>query len=57
MVFVTSQCQKCKHFDYEVKDKNACPAYPDGIPEEILLNEIEHNKPYNQDNDIVFEPK
>lgn len=56
-VTVIPQCVYCRHFWHDVKGKNACAAYPDGIPEEIILNKVEHTKPYKQNNDIVFEPK
>jgi len=45
-------CFDCKHFD----DINGgCKAFPDGIPDEILLTN-KHNTPLpGQGNDIVFE--
>ena len=48
-------CFKCKHFDFI---NGGCAAFPDGIPDEITSGENEHSKPiYDQENDIVFEPK
>lgn len=45
-------CAKCKHRRLFY---GGCNAFPDGIPEEILL-ENKHNKPLpDQDNNIVFE--
>ena len=46
-------CVSCNHYKF----LNKCDAFPEEIPKEILLGEIEHNKPLeNQDNDIIFEP-
>lgn len=47
------RCFLCKNY---FSDLN-CQAFPQGIPEEILLDENDHSKPLpQQDNDIVFEP-
>ncbi len=46
-------CMVCKHH----KAKFKCPAFPNGIPDEILNGNNDHSKPLpEQDNDIVFEP-
>ena len=45
-------CFKCKHWG-----SFGCKAFPEGIPNEILM-ENEHSKPLpGQGNDIVFEEK
>ncbi len=45
-------CFKCKNFNFL-----GCIAFPDGIPNEILMSN-EHSKPLlDQGNDIVFQPK
>lgn len=49
------QCFDCKHFNGLVKNKKRCDAFPDGIPDEIFNNSIQHNKPYPDDNGIRFE--
>ena len=50
-----SQCSKCKHFeewDY------FCPAYQNGIPDELLSGVQKHNKiRIDQDGSTIFEPK
>lgn len=47
-------CFKCKH--YRLFD-GGCDAFPDGIPDQILLTN-KHSKPIpNQGNKIVFEEK
>jgi hypothetical protein len=45
-------CFNCKHWK---KYDRGCTAFPDGIPDEVLI-ENEHDKPLpNQENEIVFE--
>ena len=45
-------CFKCKHFR---RFEGGCTAFPDGIPDEIAI-ENDHNNPLpGQGNDIVFE--
>jgi hypothetical protein len=47
-------CSSCKHFD---RSEGNCIAFPDEIPEPILIGINNHSKPLpEQDNDIVFEP-
>jgi hypothetical protein len=47
-------CLNCKNYIIELK----CLAFPEGIPEKILLGENEHSKSLpEQENNIVFEPK
>ena len=33
-----------------------CKAYPEGIPQGIYLNEVDHRRPYPGDNDIQYFP-
>jgi len=49
-----SQCDRCKH---KYGGKQACPAYPDGIPSALYWNEHDHRKPYKGDQGIRFQPK
>jgi hypothetical protein len=45
-------CFQCKHFR---RFEGGCDAFPDGIPDQILIVN-RHSKPIpNQGNDIVFE--
>lgn len=46
-------CYGCKH----LKPDLACDAFPEGIPEPILQSEADHQKPYEGDGGIQFEPK
>lgn len=47
-------CNKCKHRNL---GEATCKAFPDGIPDEILMGEYIHILPYEGDNDIQFEPR
>lgn len=45
-------CLKCKNWNEYCE----CPAFPDGIPNEILSGENDHSKPLKeQKNNIVYE--
>ena len=46
-----SQCAECRH---KFRDKAGCEAFPDGIPETILNNEVDHRQPIPGDNGIQF---
>lgn len=48
---VVSQCGLCKH---KLAGK-ICEAYPDGIPPQLLDNEVSHKESYPGDNGIRFE--
>ena len=48
-----SQCAQCKHFK---RDDYYCPAYPDGIPDELLEGDATHDKRRtDQTGDTLFE--
>lgn len=50
---VNNRCSLCENYLGDL----TCQAFPNGIPEKILLGENNHSKPLkDQDNDIVFEP-
>lgn len=34
----------------------ACPAFPDGIPMDIINNKLDHRQPIEGDNGITFKP-
>lgn len=57
MTMVKPQCSFCSHFHSARKDGDFCDAFPDkdGIPVEIILNEVDHRKPYPGDNGIRFD--
>ena len=50
-------CDQCKHI---IRKDLSCPAFPYGIPDEILEREFDHRQPYPnaenpEDNGIRFE--
>ena len=46
-------CKNCVNYFTDLK----CIAFPNGIPQEILVGDNDHSEPLpKQDNDIVFEP-
>lgn len=49
-------CEDCKHLDEDLKGY-ACSAFPAGIPEDIIMGDIDHHKPTLGDNGIQFEAK
>ncbi len=47
-----SYCITCVH----THAGPTCDAFPDGIPDEILFNLVDHRKPYPGDHGIRYEP-
>ena len=45
-------CGDCVH----LQTNRTCKAFPNGIPEKILIGEHDHTKPFKGDNGIRFEP-
>lgn len=45
-------CYNCKHYLVLLQ----CDAFPEGIPEPIVMGEHDHRTPYPGDNGIQFEP-
>jgi hypothetical protein len=54
-VTVLPQCFRCKHLHGGAAYQ--CDAFPAGIPESILTNEVDHTKPVDGDGGIRFEAK
>lgn len=55
----STQCQDCKHFwdgPYLQGDVIVCTVFPEGIPEEILSMQHDHNKPFPGDSGITYVP-
>ncbi len=55
MTEIRSQCAFCKHFHRKVYTKNACDAFPDGVPTPVIWGDVKHTKPYKGDHGIRFE--
>lgn len=53
--FSNSQCKKCSRYYGGIY----CESFPDGIPEEILINEFIHYRPYNTSgkSELLFKQK
>lgn len=56
MTYILPICAQCKHFRSGVTDRNACDAFPEGIPAPIIKSQVDHRKPYPGDHGIQFEP-
>ena len=52
--YIAPICNQCKHFKLS---NVSCTAYPNGIPDQILENLVDHTKPFIGDNGIQFEKK
>ena len=52
MTGYSDQCVTCKNYTM----LGECLAFPDGIPEPIMLGEFDHTEPYPGDNGLRFEP-
>lgn len=47
------QCNSCQHF----LGFRKCKAFPDGIPKELLTDELTHKKPFQGDNGIRYKKR
>lgn len=50
------QCMDCKNYiGKNENEKLCCRAFPDGIPDDIFWNKIDHKENINGDRGIKFE--
>jgi hypothetical protein len=56
IMVVFSQCLDCKNYFFDVKEKNCCQAFPNGIADDIFWNELLHTEHIENDNGFKFEP-
>lgn len=49
-------CCFCKHLIENDEGRDACKAFPEGIPDEIYLEYYDHRKEFPGDKGIMFEP-
>lgn len=55
-MFIIPQCIDCKYFI--IDRRYICKAFPEGIPETILLNRIKHDRiMQDQTSDYMYEPR
>jgi hypothetical protein len=57
MTTIATICVWCTRFRREVRDKNVCDAFPDGIPDAVILMEHDHRCPYPGDHGLRFDPR
>ena len=55
---VFSQCLDCKNFIEKNRDGVfICKAFPNGIPDEVFWNEVNHTENIDGDNGFKYEDK
>lgn len=54
-----SQCDACRHFRERASfdDPFTCTAFPDGIPDAVYDNDLDHRNEIAGDNGIQFDAK
>lgn len=50
---IIPQCVDCIHLNRDSQPPT-CAAFPDGIPDKILLNEVDHRQPVKGDHGVQF---
>lgn len=53
MTIILPQCLDCIHLDRNNKPP-VCAAFPEGIPDAILMNKVDHREPVKGDHGIQF---
>lgn len=49
-------CMGCTRYRRD-RGRQVCGAFPDGIPQDILMSNVDHRKPYPGDNGLRFSPR
>lgn len=50
-------CMECGRFHRDRKEMGlTCDAFPDGIPDEIIMGDSDHKEPVEGDHGLQFEP-
>jgi hypothetical protein len=49
-------CLECTRFHEENEEALTCDAFPDGIPEAIIMSSADHRQPFPGDNGLRFNP-
>lgn len=57
MISLPPICIYCRRLERINQDGYTCSAYPDGIPEAIILSNVDHRKPFDGDHGLQFEVK
>jgi hypothetical protein len=60
MTQIISQCYRCTHFTAPAVDEavlGRCAAFPDGIPDAVWRNEVDHREEVEGDNDVRWAPR
>lgn len=52
--FTVTQCLSCRHFDRKAGAWK-CAAFPSGIPDMVISNEVMHDKPLPGDHGLTYE--